>query len=169
MTHMHLPVCGNFKDEHVNTKPTTVKIHHKHMKYVYKWDRMEIAMRWTAVLSNEWKNCSFICLTWPLRTAWFYHQLQKPICQRNCHLCLVRNLTDKAGKLRHLHLLTKGRPSNAAKTVDHHTLTNSDHWLVWPVLGNRLKYCAHSAQRVHSQTAYRLYEIWSGTVHSPQE
>jgi len=115
------------------------------------------------------KNCSFICLTWPFSTAGFCHQLQKPICQRNCHLCLVRNLIDKAGKLRYLLLLTKGRPSNAAKTVDHHALTNSDHWLVWPVKGNRLRYCAHSTQTVHSQTAYRLYEIWSGTMCSSQK
>jgi hypothetical protein len=32
------PLCGNFKDEHGNTKPTTVKIYHKHKKYVYKRD-----------------------------------------------------------------------------------------------------------------------------------
>lgn len=119
--HMHLIVIyGNFKDEHNSTKPTTIKIYHKHMKYVYKWDEMEIAIWWIAVLSNGWKNCSFICLT------------QKPILSKTLS-CLVRNLRDKVGKLRHLHLLTKGRPSNAAKIAHHHALTNSDHWLVWPV------------------------------------
>ena len=98
-----------------------------------KHDRMEITFRWIAVLLNRCKNCSFICLTWPFWIAGLCYQLQKPICQRNCHICLVNNLTDTARKLRHLHLLTKGRPSNAAKTVDHHALTNSDHWLVWSV------------------------------------
>jgi len=35
--HMHLTVVyENFKDEHNSTKPTTIKIYHKHMKYVYK-------------------------------------------------------------------------------------------------------------------------------------
>lgn len=131
--HTHLTVVyGNFKDEHMTTKPTTIKIYHKHMKYVYKWDIMEIAIWWIAVLSNGWKNCSFICLTWPFWADGFCHQLQKPILSKTLSR-LVRNLRDKVGKLRHLHLLTKGRPSNAAKTAHHHALTNSDHWLVWPV------------------------------------
>jgi uncharacterized protein (DUF1810 family) len=101
-------------------------------------------------------------LAWPFWTNRFSHQLVKPICHGKCHLCLVRNLTDNAGKMRHLHPLTKGRPSNATKIVDHHALTNSGHWLVWPVKGNRLRHCAHSVQRVHSQTAHKLYDFEVG-------
>jgi hypothetical protein len=130
----HTPVNGNFKDEHGNTKPTTVETYNTHMEYAYSKDRMAMCYLMNCCTFKWMKKLLLDLLDLTVLNSWILSPTcETKICHRNCHLCLVRNLTDKAGKLRHLHPLTKARPSYAAKNVDHSAMINSHHCLVWLV------------------------------------